>query len=442
MTRQAASQTHQQAPAPALTASGVLQRKCDCGQHTIAGGECSACSEERGGSLQRSALNRDSTNGNHSAVPSIVHDVLNSTGQPLDVATRAFFEPRFGHDFSHVRVHTDNRAAESAREVNASAYTVGHDVVFGSGHYRPATTAGQGLLAHELAHVLQQNHSLPRKEHLIIGGEHDSPERDADAAAVAVLNHKPPLVSARHSHSLVQRQLPTSTTYHVTPTCIPGQSRSVTVQPVYFKNSATDTALTGHTLSSRLGQANRVWGKLGVHFATATPVVIVNATLKAAGTDDASTTSVLAAHSGGNIEAFFVDNQMTWTGGARTYNCPGVDAKIVLSDHGSNNNLLAHELGHVLGLGHPPGMGAACGSVADANTIMTPSNSNDGTNPSRNTLANYRLISWPAPGTATCLSPDVTGTVEESERNTLEKPERSLTPAVTTAIVPPVIRQK
>jgi hypothetical protein len=90
-------------------------------------------------------------------VPSIVQTTLNgSPGQPLDSMTRGFMESRFGHDFSKVRVHTDARAAESARAVNAQAYTVGHNVVFGSGLYAPESDAGRRLLAHELSHVLQQ----------------------------------------------------------------------------------------------------------------------------------------------------------------------------------------------------------------------------------------------------------------------------------------------
>jgi hypothetical protein len=68
-------------------------------------------------------------------------------------------EPRFGHDFSHVRVHTDARAAESAAALNAHAYTVGNHVVFGNGHYLPGTSSGQQLIAHELTHVVQQGSS-------------------------------------------------------------------------------------------------------------------------------------------------------------------------------------------------------------------------------------------------------------------------------------------
>jgi hypothetical protein len=88
--------------------------------------------------------------------PPIVHEVLRSPGQPLDAATRAFMEPRFGYDFSKVRVHTDTRAAESATAVQARGYTVGSNVVFGAGEYRPGTREGQRLLGHELAHVVQQ----------------------------------------------------------------------------------------------------------------------------------------------------------------------------------------------------------------------------------------------------------------------------------------------
>jgi outer membrane protein OmpA-like peptidoglycan-associated protein len=88
--------------------------------------------------------------------PPVVREVLASPGRPIDTAARAFLEPRFGHDFGHVRVHTDERAAESARALKARAYTVGNELVFGEGEYSPRTLAGQRLLAHELAHTLQQ----------------------------------------------------------------------------------------------------------------------------------------------------------------------------------------------------------------------------------------------------------------------------------------------
>ncbi len=88
--------------------------------------------------------------------PAIVHDALRSPGQPLDAQTRAFMEPRFGRDFDHVRTHTDGLASASASAVDALAYTVGHNIVFSSNRYVPSTEAGKRLLAHELAHVVQQ----------------------------------------------------------------------------------------------------------------------------------------------------------------------------------------------------------------------------------------------------------------------------------------------
>jgi hypothetical protein len=91
--------------------------------------------------------------------PAVVHDVLRSPGQPLAPSTRAFFEPRFGHDFSRVRIHADTPAAQSARSINALAYTVEGGIVFGAGQYAPETEGGKRLLAHELTHVVQQNPS-------------------------------------------------------------------------------------------------------------------------------------------------------------------------------------------------------------------------------------------------------------------------------------------
>jgi peptidoglycan hydrolase-like protein with peptidoglycan-binding domain len=164
----------------------VLHRKCGCGQHTIAGGVCTGCSKEHETSLQRSAVNKKSDHA--PGVPPIVHEVLNSSGQSLDAGTRAFMEPRFGHDFSHVRVHTDDRAASSARSVNAHAYTVGKDIVFGAGQFAPQTRAGLGLIAHELTHVIQQRGSMTPMNKPAIGPAGDSFEVQADQVAERVLS--------------------------------------------------------------------------------------------------------------------------------------------------------------------------------------------------------------------------------------------------------------
>ncbi len=88
---------------------------------------------------------------------------MRGNGQPLPGPVRAFFEPRLGYDFSQVRVHTGGSAAKISREINAQAFTLGNDIVFGTGQYAPGTTAGQRLLAHELTHVIQQRHAPPLK---------------------------------------------------------------------------------------------------------------------------------------------------------------------------------------------------------------------------------------------------------------------------------------
>ena len=171
---------------PVLTVvrGGLLQRACACGNHAGTGGECAECRRKREGTLQRAAVHP----GPVPTVPPIVHAVLRGSGQPLDGATRAFMEPRFGHDFSAVRVHTDAQAAQSAAAVNALAYTVGRAVVFGAGQFAPGTTAGRRLLAHELTHTVQQG-GQPISD-LQLGRAGDAAEAEAQWAADVVLLHR------------------------------------------------------------------------------------------------------------------------------------------------------------------------------------------------------------------------------------------------------------
>jgi hypothetical protein len=199
-----------------------LQGKCSsCGNHTIGGGQGNEC-QNKNGALQR----KTSIDSKHPEVPPIVHEVLSSSGQSLDKTTRDFFESRFEHNFSgipvssvsrplsqrsltigaadvyeqeadraadsimrydvpdnkawstnqqqtrrfdlsRVRVHTDARAAKSAQAVNAHAYTIGNDIVFGAGQFAAGIPQSQRLLAHELTHVIQQGsdtHTLQRKD--------------------------------------------------------------------------------------------------------------------------------------------------------------------------------------------------------------------------------------------------------------------------------------
>ena len=187
-----------QATAP--MAGRILQRKCACGQHTSGGGKCAACSDkeklkqplqaklqigEANDSYEREAdrvaeqVMRMPTPGNSETndylqakplvqrrtansqsagteVPSIVHEVLGSSGSPLDQTTRDYMEPRFGFDFSQVRVHNDAKAAQSAKVVNALAYTVGHNIVLGANLSAQENASQRRVLAHELTHVVQQ----------------------------------------------------------------------------------------------------------------------------------------------------------------------------------------------------------------------------------------------------------------------------------------------
>lgn len=186
-----------QAPAqqkPGMTQSGLLQRKCACGNHTLAGGGCTACSKRKPMGLQAkleinepgdsheqeadriadqvlaSPANRaisgtspriqrysaQSAGQGEAASPS-VDQALAGHGSPLEPALRQDMEQRFGHDFSRVRVHTGATAEHSTREVNALAYTAGHHIVVGARRFAPGTPEGRHLLAHELTHVVQQS---------------------------------------------------------------------------------------------------------------------------------------------------------------------------------------------------------------------------------------------------------------------------------------------
>lgn len=174
----------------------TLQRKCDgCGQ---AGEECTECREKREASLQRAGAGTCGA----TMAPPIVSQVLRSPGQPLDAPARSYMERSFGRDFSPVRVHTDETAAASARQVNARAYTVGRDVVFGAGQYAPHTAPGRKLLAHELAHVVQQR-SAGLGSDIAIGEAGDAREQEADRAAERIGTDSP----AQAQHSLTGARL-------------------------------------------------------------------------------------------------------------------------------------------------------------------------------------------------------------------------------------------
>lgn len=172
-------------PSRMPTHASLLQRKCSCGGRADHDdGECEEC-------RRKSLLQRRSAGPGSDRSPPVVREVLTSPGRHLDAGVRRSLEPRFGHDFSRVRIHTDGRAAESAKAVGALAYTVGEHVVFGSGQYAPTELEGRRLLAHELTHVVQQRRGGARLQpHAVspplIGMPGDALEREAESVAEAI----------------------------------------------------------------------------------------------------------------------------------------------------------------------------------------------------------------------------------------------------------------
>jgi hypothetical protein len=175
--------------------ASILQRQCaGCGTHTVGGGNCEECTKKDSLGLQTKLTvagvgdvyeqeadrvadqvlaaptsgtvrgaplpiqsHAGQSAGSADSTPASIAHALADLGRPLAPAVRQNMEQRFGHDFSQVRVHSGKSDEESARDVNAQAYTVGNDIVFGAGRFTPETEDGQRLLAHELTHVIQQS---------------------------------------------------------------------------------------------------------------------------------------------------------------------------------------------------------------------------------------------------------------------------------------------
>jgi hypothetical protein len=161
-------------PARALRPDPVLDRR-----HSFGSNAC---------------VQRQAKDGGMEAQPAL-REVLASPGRPLDAEARALMEPRFERDFSHVRIHADETAAKSARGLGASAFTVGPHIAFDSAQYAPQSAKGQAVLAHELAHVVQQTGAgTPAPDALKpirIGDPADGFERAADSSARVALGTHP-----------------------------------------------------------------------------------------------------------------------------------------------------------------------------------------------------------------------------------------------------------
>ncbi len=184
------------------------ESRCTCGGIVEAGGECAQCR------MRRMEVQRQPTTSSAPAVdasqaaPPIVEEVLRLPGQPLDPATRAFMEPRFGHDFSQVRVHADAQAVESARAVGARAYMAGSHVAFGAGQYQPYSDSGRQLLAHELAHVVQQSGGTSAGR-LEIGNPHSNAGNAVSSIANQQMHMTPAAEVEQASPVLLRAPTPT-----------------------------------------------------------------------------------------------------------------------------------------------------------------------------------------------------------------------------------------
>lgn len=489
-------------PAGALTR---VQRACACGgggQGSCCGASSSEANSDRDKEMSteepQEKLFRAAVGDGAPRAPPSVANVVASSGEPLAAAVRGDLEPRFGCDFSAVRVHTDARAAASASEARALAYTVGTDIAFAAGQYAPGTAAGRRVIAHELAHVVQQagpGRAPPSAQRLgdvsrvpaglacpvanssaanvvaNIGFDIESASLSPTALAAVVafigswnaagaddavrvdgfasVDGDDPLnwrLSCQRAQAVVtELETPSSGGAGIPNTFIeffmqgetsefsasslpenrratiaadlsappppvcanPGVARSLDVQPVFLRTDPSDAAPTGTTWTRRLNQANAIWGKVGVTFVELTPVTI-DTPLKTNGTDNAEVNAVRALRSAAGVEVFLVDNDMATSGGASTTGTAvpnawcGADGNMVMSDRGTSDTLLAHELGHIIGLDHP----GTPPNPGDPGTIMQASNSNSTANPTRNTLVNFAAILCPAPNASTCLNPD------------------------------------
>jgi hypothetical protein len=193
-------------------------------------------------------------------VPASVRDTLDTPGRPLDAGTRRFMEPRFGQDFSAVRVHNNVEAARSARDVNALAYTTGNAIAFAPGQYAPESSRGRQLIAHELAHVVQQRRGpAPQTDSISQPGDRD--EMAADRASTAVLAGDAPVPDVAGAGHALQRDAAGPPSATALP---PGAGPAKLPEPRKGEDEAAAEALKralegfGKT---KLGQELEAWGK-------------------------------------------------------------------------------------------------------------------------------------------------------------------------------------
>lgn len=430
-----------------------IQKMCPRCQERYRQGKplnCPECSNK----LQMKPAVQMQGNGHIYASPEIAHQMNSTKGQGnlLSHEIRQDMSLKIGTDFSDVNIHTDATSHKLNRQLGARAFTHGNDIYFNKGEYNPTSQSGKQLLAHELTHVVQQSGMGHKKVQRTLGDGHDLlAERfqgrlDLEAAydneriirkgsggpdvgilqlALIEAGHPLPNFGAdgdfgsetqtavmdfQRNNGLqidgiigprTMEVLDTMFTVGpvIIPSCNnPGVARNVLLQPVFFTCGANDPDPTGGSFFTQLTKANEIWSKLGVTFTTNSPVTLNDCLNKTNGTTEAEQNAIGNLHSGAGIEVYYVDNNLASAGGGSTLSA-GNASNVVLSDFGTSETLLAHELGHVLGLGHPP-------SNAEAGTIMQPSSSHSVANPERNTIGNLAFIVFPVGTDPICLTPD------------------------------------
>ncbi|HTE77158.1 MAG TPA: DUF4157 domain-containing protein [Xanthobacteraceae bacterium] len=384
----------------------MLQRKCACGGTPGPSGECAECAKKKSG-LQRKLTIGASNDpleqeadriagqvlaapahpaisgapphihrfsgqwtGQMDAAPASVDQALASPGRPLEPTLREDMEQRFGHDFSQVRVHFDAAAEQSARDVNAHAYTAGRDMVFGAGRFAPRTHEGRRLIAHELTHVVQQGNEVSTK---IIQGSWDWQRAGAGAliggvggAVVGGLVGGPVGALVGAGIGAVAGGLIGGLTGEAQPSSCPGGLKTVTVDFVRLHGSTLSPA-------TELAAANTIYSSCCLKFITGamppqeslattqswlggdTDVNASGITCSATTTEEKKMydTATVAHALSGRMRVFLVN---TFSGyGAAGFSRPpycaggGYANHVILSNSASSaTNPLAHEFGHIL----------------------------------------------------------------------------------------------
>ena len=282
------------------------------------------------------------------------------SGHPLDGSVRTRMESAFGYDFSRVRVHTDGQAANLSASLNARAFTVGSDVAFGAGEYQPGTLVGDALLAHELAHVVQQGGAASTEAPLQKGGAYTALEEDADQSAVGavvslwsgakgglahIAQHAMPQLKSGLRLSRCKSGGATSTS------ALP--TKTVTVNVTYLKDGSTD-------LATHLSKANDVYKQASVEVKagksetldeTKSKAILGNDLILDEYSDPTSPTTeekelLKANRSSGTITMYYVKGMSQGSLGEAFWPATGQPASFVYAS--TTSRTWPHELGHVL----------------------------------------------------------------------------------------------